>query len=249
MRKSTVVICKQGSEHTFVDMNNQDFVLMLPKLKMVLDGCGSCACSEVGTKLFAQLFKSKYETVCATSTIYSEKTENVAEGVKNENKSNIQTTFITIVKEVFATLLNICPTDEFLFNNLCFTILVCIELDDEFIVFSCGDGYILTDNGETIEFIKLDDGEYPKYYAYNYVQNIDCLQEYRDGVEFSIYHFSKPHYINVGVATDGLRFYNGLNTIEKNKLFVALKDGKMGKIGMLINRNEQIFKDDISICF
>jgi len=220
-----ITLSKQGSEHAFADMNNQDFAFKLANLKMVLDGCGTCAFSEVGTRLFAQLFRSEYSEI------------------EDEKK------FITIVDNVFATLTNICQSDEFLSNNLCFTILACVESETEFLVFACGDGYILANKGEEIEIIKLDDGEYPKYYAYNYIRDKELLQEYKEGVKFSIYHFSKTEYVNVGVATDGFRFYERLNTLETNKLFAALKTGRKGQLGMLINRNSQIFKDDVSICF
>lgn len=237
MKKMThnkcITLCKQGSEHTFADTNNQDYAIKLPNLKMVLDGCGSCKFSEVGVKLFAQLFEKKYLDFINT----------------NCSKELDESNFINVVDNVFAKLIGIYETDEFLSNNLCFTILVCIETDTDFLVFACGDGYILANNGEEIEIIKLDDGEFPKYYAYNYFRDKELLMEYKDGVEFKVYHFSKSEYVNVGVATDGFRFYEKLNTIETNKLFTALKAGKRGQIGMLINRNSQIFKDDISICF
>ena len=42
----------------------------------------------------------------------------------------------------------------------------------------------------TIEFEELSDGEYPKYFAYNYV-NKDMLKQYKDGVNFSTKAFPK----------------------------------------------------------
>ena len=107
----------------------------------------------------------------------------------------------------------------------------------------------MAQNENEVEFIMLDDGEYPKYYIYNYVREKERLQEYQDGVSFMLHVFSKNTYRNVGVATDGLRFFDILEPLEKNRFQEYLQEGKKGKIGMLLNRNATIFKDDISICF
>lgn len=220
-----IVVNKLGSDHYAEERNNQDFCISLPQLKIVLDGCGSQRFSEVGTRLFAQLFLEK-------SDINS---------MNNEEFENA-------VKLTFEELIKIFPREEYYASNLSFTILACFETEEEFVVYSCGDGYIITDNGETIEFVQLDDGEFPKYFVYNYV-NKENLQAYKEGVTFTINHFSKSEFQNVGVATDGLRFYEDLNILEKNKLKEALKAGKAGKIKILINRNRSLFKDDITICF
>jgi len=219
-----IIVNKLGSDHFAEERNNQDFCVSLPTLKMVLDGCGSQRFSEIGTRLFAQLF-----------------TENMPETITKDN-------FEERVKETFTRLISIFPSEEYYASNLSFTILACFETEEEFIVFSCGDGYIVIDDGEKIGFMQLDDGEFPKYYIYNYVKK-ENLQAYQEGVSFSVHHFSKDMVKNVGVATDGLRFYEDLDILEKNKLRQALQDGKEGKIKILINRNHPIFKDDITICF
>lgn len=219
-----IIVNKLGSDHFAEERNNQDFCVSLPNVKIVLDGCGSQRFSEVGTRLFAQLF-----------TEYMPETIN-------------ETNFEERVKITFALLTHIFPKEEYYASNLSFTILACFETEEEFVVYSCGDGYIITDDGEKIDFIKLDDGEYPKYYIYNYV-NKENLQEYKEGVSFTTHHFPKTEVKNVGVATDGLRFYEDLSILEKNKLVQALQEGKEGKIKILINRNHLIFKDDITICF
>lgn len=219
-----VIVNKLGSDHFAEERNNQDFCVSLPNLKMVLDGCGSQRFSEVGARLFAQLF-----------------TENMPETITKDN-------FEERVKETFARLIAIFSKEEYYASNLSFTILACFETEKEFIVFSCGDGYIIIDDGEQIDFLKLDDGEFPKYYIYNYISK-ENLQAYQEGVGFNVEHLSKEEVKNVGVATDGLRFYEELDILEKNKLRQALQDGKEGKIKILINRNHPIFKDDITICF
>ena len=220
-----IAISKVGSDHTFSDTNNQDFCISLPNAKIVLDGCGSCRFSDVGTRLFGQLLLDYVELF------------------------NCET-FELIVCEIFNKLLTIDHSDRFLYENLCFTILACFETEEEYVVFTCGDGYILVqDDKGIITPLKLDDGEYPKYYIYNLVGNRDSLKEYKEGVSFTIARFSKNEYTNVGVATDGFRFYESLGAVEKNKLFAFLGEGKKAQIGMLINRNNLAFKDDVTICF
>lgn len=273
MMNQRIVISKTGSDHIFEDKNNQDFVISAFNLKMVLDGCGSCPFSEIGTRLFAQFFMEELQKISSFQITEAD--------------------FFMIVNEVFEKLTKINPSDEFFYNNFCFTILACLEFEEEFLVLACGDGYLLvqdkvqdslpniaqtntqnkvqdslTDIAQTnthnkvqdnaqnkaqaeteVKAILLEDGEYPRYYIYNYVQDKERLQEYQEGVDFTRYSFSKKEYQNVGVATDGFRFFEKLGVVEKNKLFSYFREGKKGKIGMLINRNANVFKDDISICF
>ena len=246
MSKKRIAISKLGNTHAFEDKNNQDFVVSILNLKMVLDGCGSCLFSEIGTRLFAQFFLEEVKKF--ESTINSAKNIEKAE-LSIEKIQLTELSFFKMVDEVFARLTKISRSDDFYYQNFCFTILACLELENEYVVFACGDGYILKQTNAEVDFQKLDDGEYPKYYIYNYIHDKERLQEYRDGVEFSIYHFTKIEYSNVGVATDGIRFFEALEFIEKNRFQEYLKEGKKGKIGMLLNRNTIVFKDDISICF
>lgn len=220
-----VTICKTGSDHLYSDRNRQDFVVNMPGVKVVLDGCGSTPFSDVGVALFGQLLSKK----CDELTLDN---------------------FENYVREIFMSLVSICPgDDEFRTNNLSFTILACFETEDEFVVLSCGDGYIITQKGDVISYLQLDDGEYPKYYVYNYILDKSSLNEYQSGVEFSEYHFDKLVYDNVGVATDGLRFKENLDNLDNTRFSTFLYERKNGKMAMLINRNSSVFKDDISICF
>lgn len=232
-KRSVSVVCKTGADHIFANKNNHDYAFNLLNMKVVTDGCGSGKHSEIGTRLFAQLFARKAKE-------YYQKKEAICE----EN-------FIETIDSIFCKMLKICNDSTFIFENYCFTILVCFELEDEFVVYSCGDGYIIKQNDEGISFDELDDGEYPCYYAYNFITDKSCLKEYKDGVEFKITRFSKKEYLNVGVATDGLRFTENLGTVEKNKLNTYLQEGKSKMIEVLINRNNKyrMFHDDISICF
>lgn len=230
--RKIVKVCKMGSDHNFANINNHDFAFNLLNMKVVTDGCGSGKHSEVGTRIFGQLFARKVKE-------YYDKGEAI-------DKSN----FISVVDGIFKQMLNLCSDNSFIFENYCFTILVCFELENEFVVYSCGDGYIIKENSNGIEFEQLDDGEYPCYYVYNFIEDKSCLVEYKDGVTFKITRFNKEEYQNVGVATDGLRFYENLDDdIEKRKLIDFLHEGKGPQIEKLINRNTIKFHDDISICF
>lgn len=233
-KRKTIKVCKIGSDHIFGNKNNHDFAFNLLNMKVVMDGCGSGKHSEVGTRLFGQLFSRKVKE-------YFDKGESICE----EN-------FIEIVNNIFEKMLTLCDDTSFIFQNYCFTILVCFEFEDEFVVYSCGDGYIIKENDEGITFDKLDDGEYPCYYIYNFIEDKSSLKEYKEGVEFKISRFSKAEYFNVGVASDGFRYSENLLDVEKAKLMKFLHEGKGPQIEVLINRNNrknEMFHDDISICF
>lgn len=233
-KRKTIRVCKMGSDHKFANMNNHDFAFNLLNMKIVTDGCGSGKHSEVGTRLFGQLFARK-------SKEYFDEGESICE----EN-------FIEIVNSIFEKMLELCNDTSFIFQNYCFTILVCFELEDEFVVYSCGDGYIIKENEEGIFFDELDDGEYPCYYIYNFITDKSALKEYKEGVSFKVTRFSKSEYSNVGVASDGLRYSENLLDLEKSKLMKFLHEGKGPQIEKLINRNNlknEMFHDDISICF
>ena len=188
-KRSTIRVCKMGSDHNFANMNNHDFAFNLLNMKIVMDGCGSGKHSEVGTRLFGQLFARRAKE-------YFDKGESICE----EN-------FIEVVNGIFYKLLGLCSDTSFIFNNYCFTILV---FDSK------------------------------------------ALKEYKEGVQFKVTRFAKTDYFNVGVASDGLRYAENLLEIENNKLLKFLHEGKGPQIEVLINRNNrknEMFHDDISICF
>ena len=233
-KRKTIRVCKMGSDHIFANMNNHDFAFNLLNMKIVMDGCGSGKHSEVGTRLFGQLFARKAKE-------YFDKGESICE----EN-------FIEVVDSIFKKMLELCSDTSFIFQNYCFTILVCFETETEFVVYSCGDGYIIKENSEGITFDELDDGEYPCYYIYNFIADKSALVEYKEGVSFKVTRFDKTNYFNVGVASDGLRYSENLLDVEKAKLMEFLHEGKGPQIEVLINRNNrrnEMFHDDISICF
>lgn len=132
---------------------------------------------------------------------------------------------------------------------LSFTILRLAETPYSWIVNNCGDGYIiLQDHDGNITFEELSDGEYPKYYIYNYIQP-EYLKHYKDGVSFSQKTYSKEKYAKVGIASDGLRYILQADEELKQEFINCLKSGKELKTKLFINRNHKIFKDDVTIVF
>lgn len=207
-----------GSDHIYAGKNNQDYKLCGPNMKFVFDGCGSGNCSEVGCRLFVNLLMNEGSEMMQRN-----------EKIGEEN-------FEEIVKKVFDKMVLISKEPNFLFNNYCFTILACFETETEYVVMSCGDGYIILDDGKNISFKELDDGEYPKYYIYNYIENKDILSEYKEGVTFTINRFSKETYENVGIASDGLRFFDKLSQEDEEKFIKGLQEGNNGQIERIINK-------------
>jgi hypothetical protein len=130
-------------------------------------------------------------------------------------------------------------------NYLCFTILFIEETEDSFIVNYCGDGFIIKQKHDnTIEFDKIDDGEYPKYYVYNFTDK-KYLSHYKDGVEIQQSIFPKSEYKAIGIATDGLRYI--FDKEYEQEFINLLEKGKESAVKRLVNREYKHFKDDITI--
>jgi hypothetical protein len=220
-------ISKIGAEHLFMGVNRQDFAMMTPdgQFKIVLDGCGEMPYSEVGVALFGQMIAQRTDL----------------------NRFN----FVQTVNQIFAHLSGqLFQNNDFLnLQNLSFTILAAFETADEWVAFACGDGYILWQQDDTLGYQLLDDGKYPRYFIYNWV-NSATLLAYQDGVSFDVYTFSKAEYANVGVATDGFRFAENIpDAIDKSGLLTRLIEGRSGKAEQIINKHQAVFHDDISIAF
>lgn len=208
-------INKIGMEHLESGMNCQDYGFESVYESVVCDGCSEGKHSEVGAKLFCQLYKD-----CGDA------------------------------RDVFTELSGLFYREvEQLKDFLCFTILRLYKEDDFFQVSYCGDGYIiLQDHDGNITFEELSDGEYPKYYIYNYISP-EYLKHYKDGVSFSQKTYSKEEYAKVGIASDGLRYILQADEELKQEFVNCLKSGKELKTKLFINRNHNIFKDDVTIVF
>ncbi len=209
-------INKIGFEHLESGMNCQDYGIEEKWFSIVCDGCSEGKHSEVGAKLFCELYKD-----------YGD------------------------VKDIFNELSGLFYQEiKQLKDFLCFTILRLYKDDENFFEVSyCGDGYIiLQDNKGNITFEELSDGEFPKYYIYNYI-DADYLQHYKDGVSFSQKTYPTSEYKKVGIASDGLRYILQADEELKQEFINCLKSGKELKTKLFINRNHRIFKDDVTIVF
>lgn len=134
-------------------------------------------------------------------------------------------------------------------DYLSFTVLRALYYYDGIKVDYCGDGYIiLQDHDGNITFEELSDGEYPKYYIYNYIEP-EYLKHYKDGVSFSQKTYPKEKYAKAGIASDGLRYILQADEELREEFINCLKSGKELKTKLFINRNHKIFKDDVTIVF
>lgn len=154
------------------------------------------------------------------------------------------------VSQAFSSLVALFgKTIENMKNFLCFTYISVYERNEDFLVSNCGDGFIiLEDYNGGVSFIELTDGEYPKYYIYNYIDK-KYLSHYADGVSIESKIFSKETYKKVGIASDGLRFLVKADKEIQQEFIECLKSGKEIKVKRFINRYQKLFRDDITIVF
>ncbi len=214
-------ICRQGNGHYLNGLNNQDFCYMENNLKLVTDGCSSAEFSEVGTRLFVQAF------------------------AKLPNRFDVNE-FETNVRKAFDSILSITTEEDandFIANNLLFTIIACFETEDSFIVKFIGDGYIITVNHEdVVSYTRLFYGKTPPYFAYTKIPTTT----YEEPLKFKTFEYSKKDFKLVGIASDGIA------PIADKKLdvdFDALilgTDTKYSPEG-IIRSNQSQFFDDITI--
>lgn len=132
---------------------------------------------------------------------------------------------------------------------LCFTILLAEEEAEGVRVSYCGDGYVILEDLEgRVTFQELSDGEYPKYFAYNYVGR-EFLSRYQEGVEMESWYFPKVQYRRVGVATDGLRFLFGMEEEVQREFEAAFHADREVKVKRLVNKYQAAFRDDVTIAW
>ena len=136
--------------------------------KVVCDGCSEGKHSEVGAKLFVLRYKP--DSIGGIEVALSQVLRAIC--AKDWYEALRDYPDIRVVN----------LDDSLIKDYCCFTILTVEEIVGNssdissylnmFVVKYCGDGYIITqDYDDNIEFIKLDNGEYPKYLAYNYIKN------------------------------------------------------------------------------
>ena len=165
-----MIITSQGFGHFTQGFNNQDFGIETSRMLLILDGCSGAKYSEVGTRLFAQLFSRKEDA-------------DLINNVKN---------YYPVQKDL---------EENFIMENLLFTIIACFETEDEYIVKLFGDGYIITQNNRNkISFLKFDYGPCPPYFAYKYC-DIETFKDY----EFKTFKFNKKTFPKIAMCIKAKR--------------------------------------------
>jgi hypothetical protein len=199
---------------------------------LVLDGCSGCKYSEVGTRLFAQIFLRKEE--CDNLKKFE---DNVKDSFND---------IISMMEKSYSKREDF--ENNFIMDNLLFTIIACFETKDAFIVKLFGDGYLIAQNKRgCLSYMKFSYGKYPPYYAYKYCQNIVSqyidLSAYND-YGFKTFHFDKEEFSNIAIASDGIMpFAKG----EISGIDEAIIQKNGIKINSLIRENKMIFSDDVTI--
>ena len=221
-----LAVSKAGWDHISDQKPNQDGILNFEEenLKLVLDGCGSHKKSHIGVGLFTDALSGYV-------------------GLTPEN-------FEPTVDKIFLDLVSLLTTDIKMLENLSFTILACFEKPDEYVVLSCGDGFIIADNGHRLKLINLDErgDNSPDYYVANLVDS-RLLSRNQSGVSFKKTVFSKKDYVNIGVATDGLRYLDELSAAERYQFLHNLAARNQAQVAATINKVQKFFRDDITILF
>lgn len=221
-----MLINSQGFEHFLQHVNNQDYFYETSRMLLVLDGCSSGKYSEVGTRLFTQLFSRKEE---------------------NDSVEKFESN----VKEVFDELVEMMRKyypdqesleNEFIMENLLFTIIACFDCKDKFIVKMFGDGYIITQNEwNHLSYMKFSYGKCPPYFAYKYCEHLNPnkFKNYK----FKTFEFDKKTFKSVGIASDGiLPIVKGSAQMDT----YILKKDSIG-LQMAIRMQNQAFADDVTI--
>ena len=222
-----MLINSQGFGHYLQQINNQDFAFETSRMLLVLDGCSGAKYSEVGTRLFTQLFSRKEE---------------------NDSVENFEKNVKEVFDEIIEMFRKFYPTQEelendFIMENLLFTIIACFECENEFIVKMFGDGYIITQNiKDNLSFMKFSYGKCPPYFGYKYCYSLtpNVFKDY----EFKTFKFDKKDFKNVGIASDGI-----FPIVRKKATGFDTDIIKTNNIGLKMSMKMQgrQFADDVTI--
>ena len=219
----------QGFEHFLKHVNNQDYFYVTPRMLLVLDGCSSGKYSEVGTRLFTQLFSRKEE---------------------NDSVEKFESNVKEVFDEIIEIMRKYYPDQEslendFIMENLLFTIIACFDCKDKFIVKMFGDGYIITHNNrDRLSYMKFSYGKCPPYFAYKYCKML-TPNIYKD-YEFKTFEFDKKIFKSVGIASDGILPI--VKSSDHGMDFYILKKDNVG-LQMAVRMKNQLFSDDVTIAF
>lgn len=226
-----MIITSQGFGHFTQkpQLNNQDFGIESPRMLLILDGCSGSKYSEVGTRLFAQLLSRKEDW--DNLEIFEE---------------NVKSVFDDLIKKmgdyypVYEDLKN-----EFIMENLLFTIIACFQTEDKYIVKLFGDGYVITQNIQgSVSYIKFSYGKCPPYFAYKYCDLQDDYGTNFKDYKFKTFSFDKSIFPKVAIATDGIMPIAIGNVKVADNYMI---DGNEALIRLAINNQRQSFDDDMTI--
>lgn len=175
-------MCVQGKANYLKGINNQDYIFKSKRVGIVLGGCNLGKCSEVGTRLFIQLFSKLPEF-----------------DVPEKFEENVSLTFERMLK--------ICEgyskkqISNFISENYLFTILACFSIGERFEIKVLGDGYIISVNiNDMVSFFELPAHKTSlKYYASRY------LDGNRSNISFATYMFNKYNFKSLGIASNGIK--------------------------------------------
>lgn len=223
-----MIITSQGFGHFTLNLNNQDFGIETSRMLLVLDGCSGAKYSEVGTRLFAQLFSRKEEF------------DNL-----EKFEDNVKSTF----EEILQMMETYYPKKEdlennFIMENLLFTIIACFKTEEGYTIKMFGDGYVISQNKRgLISYTKFNYGKCPPYYAYKYCSNLPQYKEY----EFKTFEYSKNKFSRVAIATDGVLPIAKGEVIGFGNLDNYIVEGKEPLLELCIKQKRQSFSDDVTI--
>lgn len=219
-----MIISFQGIGHYTKGINNQDFGIETPNMLLILDGCSDCRFSEIGTRLFAQFFSRKED--CDSVELFEKNAKKVFEDI------------LKLVKPYYH------DQEEFIMNNLLFTIFACFETEDKFIVKYFGDGYILTKNkAGCLSYIRLTYGKTPPYLAYRYCPS---FKDNYGKFDFKTIEFSKDDFSNVGIGTDGIAPFAKRIVTDADKYWFSENETALKAV---INHNRSEFYDDVTAAY
>lgn len=223
-----MIITSQGIGHYALNLNNQDFGLETSRMLLVLDGCSGAKYSEVGTRLFAQLFSRKEEF------------DNL-----EKFEDNVKSTF----EEILQMMETYYPKKEdlennFIMENLLFTIIACFKTEEGYVIKMFGDGYVITQNKRgLVSYAKFYYGDKPPYFAYKYCSSLPQYKAY----EFKTFEYSKDKFPKVAIATDGVQPIAKGEVIGFGNLDNYIVEGKEPLLNLCIKQKRQNFGDDVTI--
>lgn len=194
---------QQGTTHIFDNSNNQDALSIFINddfmIGIVCDGCSSThdelrnsfSNNEIGAKLISYNLSTILQKYLSTNKVFDESfLESVAESLFNRLHSFINSLLEDDEKE----------KEIFIYDYLMTTILCFVVTEDNYIIFSCGDGVI----GINDDIQSLDENG---FYFSSSLLSVCCPTFYSKPIKtnkFNVNYFGKTSELqNIFLATDG----------------------------------------------